>query len=188
MPTWAAVGVTVQKTPVRITKTKIVMFFCPNILYHREYLIKEVEKKNLNALLRWLCYQGEFTFNSWWLLKSCWPRVVSTPQKSDSFIHSLLIRIHCTQVIKALWEIAHCHPGKFSNSSQCQFILTGTPASVGAPELPVGLHWRDQIRWWEMLILGLWKSLCGVSEFTLFCLSPSELCHMSCQLHWSLTN
>lgn len=36
--------------------------------------------------------------------------------------------------------------------------------------------------------LGLWKSLCGVSWLTLFCLSPLELCHMSCQLHWSLTN
>lgn len=84
-----------------------------------------------------------------WLLmavKIMWPRVVSTPQKSDSFIYSILIRMHCTQVVKAIWEVAHCHPGRFSSSSQCLVILTGTSAPVGMPEqrglLPVGLHWR----------------------------------------------
>lgn len=47
MPTWAAVGVTMQKTPVRITKTEIVNYFCLNTLYQRGYLIKDIAKCDL---------------------------------------------------------------------------------------------------------------------------------------------
>lgn len=64
MPTWAAVGVTTQKTPVRITKTEIVNYFCLNTLYQRGYLIKDIAKKYSECPIMWLYYQGEFTFDS----------------------------------------------------------------------------------------------------------------------------
>lgn len=52
-----------QKTPVTITKTEIVNYFCLNILYQRGYLIKDLAKEYSECLIMCLYYQGEFTFD-----------------------------------------------------------------------------------------------------------------------------
>lgn len=53
-----------RKTHLRITKTEIVNYFCLNILYQKGYLIKEIAKKYSECHVLWLCYQGEFSFDS----------------------------------------------------------------------------------------------------------------------------
>lgn len=100
--------------------------------------------------------------------------------------------MHCTQAAKALWSLLTAIYACFlTDLSAWLFSLVPWHQwecwSRGKP-LQLGLHWRGSHQLVANVDLGLWKSLCGVSWLTLFCLSPLELCHMSCQLHWSLTN